>query len=213
MTWLKDALKKTMIIIKYKYMTPTCAQTGHDYIKNKLEQEECRYCGLSKTTIDSMKKIMQKTSEPMQENWPSYLKQEKNVSEPMQEDKIFDVEHLAMNIVYQLGDALEVPVEIRQRTNDSNIDFVMKLISRILKQEKEKSYQEKRQDIMNWVYEKGLEFGEDFGYRKARQELKDELVEEIKTLSLGKYKSIVGNDEAYGYGLALSDLINLIKTK
>lgn len=38
-------------------------------------------------------------------------------------------EHVARNIVFQLGDLYELPVELRQRTNDEAIDFVQKLIA------------------------------------------------------------------------------------
>jgi len=88
-------------------------------------------------------------------------------------------------------------------------------IDKTVKQEKEKSF-----DLGVMSYPLSVshwkEIGKKRGYwdyfeKQARQELKKELVEEIKNLSLGKYKSIVGNDEAYGYGLALNDLNDLIK--
>ena len=38
------------------------------------------------------------------------------------------IEHVAMNIVYQLGDLYELSVEKRQATNDEAVDFVEKVI-------------------------------------------------------------------------------------
>lgn len=38
------------------------------------------------------------------------------------------IEQIARNIVYQIGDLLDVPVEKRQATNDTAIDFVKHLL-------------------------------------------------------------------------------------
>lgn len=46
-------------------------------------------------------------------------------------------ERFAMNIVYQIGDELEISVEKRQATNDKLIDFVIKLLSQIEQEAKQ----------------------------------------------------------------------------
>jgi len=48
-----------------------------------------------------------------------------------------DIEHVAMNIVYQLDDDSGATLEFRQANNDKRIDFVMKLIATLLSRQLE----------------------------------------------------------------------------
>lgn len=78
-------------------------------------------------------------------------------------DGEWNIEHLAMNIVYQIGDLLyeNLPkdvahnyfVDARQKTNDRAINFAKKLISNKIQKAKE----EERDRIISWLKSKDNE--------------------------------------------------------
>lgn len=53
-------------------MTPTCASEGHRYVKNQLNQDECAYCGLLKTTVEAIEnKLKQDRRDDLLKQCPS----------------------------------------------------------------------------------------------------------------------------------------------
>lgn len=76
-----------------------------------------------------------------------------------------EIENIASNIVYQLGDLYELDVDLRQRTNDKAIDFAKGLINSLLTnkiKEIEKDYAKDFDEIyksmvgLKFNYEPGL---------------------------------------------------------
>lgn len=85
------------------------------------------------------------------------------------------IEKIAMNIVYQLDDDANLPVEFRQANNDKRIDFVIKLIKQALQEQEERTREEEYQRRKR-VRSKTAEANYVEGYNKARIETKEKLL-------------------------------------
>ena len=63
-------------------------------------------------------------------------------------DKVQEIERVAMNIVYQIGDELGIKTEVRQTTNDEFIDFAIKLIKPLISQAEARGREEERKMVI-----------------------------------------------------------------
>ena len=86
------------------------------------------------------------------------------------------IEKIAMNIVYQLDDDANLPVEFRQANNDKRIDFVIKLIKQALQEQEERIIEEEYQRRKR-VRSKTAEANYVAGYNEAKQEMKEKLMQ------------------------------------
>jgi len=89
------------------------------------------------------------------------------------EDKIKEIERVAMNIVYQLDDDSKLSVEYRQANNDRRIDFVAIILGEALTSYKKKLLEglPKRKHKGNRKY-RTLLTEEEYGFNACLEQVK-----------------------------------------
>lgn len=88
-------------------------------------------------------------------------------------------ERFAMNIVYQIGDELEVSVEKRQATNDKLIDFVMKLLSQVEQEVREDERKKLEENVIT---------GTDF---QGMIKIQNKALEQVRSATLVEVREVI----------------------
>ena len=84
-----------------------------------------------------------------------------------------------MNIVYQIGDELEVSVEKRQATNDKLIDFVMKLLSQVEQEVREDERKKLEENVIT---------GTDF---QGMIKIQNKALEQVRSATLVEVREVI----------------------